>query len=108
MPKPRDNRFTRDHAALLVEYQKAQDSAEHHDRRIANLTSLWVGTAVLMGFVLCALKEGGGSRPLVGTGVACRHRKLPDLYGLEVVRDGADWLFERKRRSERLRMFRLP
>jgi hypothetical protein len=41
--------------ALLVEYQKAQDSAEHHDGRVANVTNLWVGTAVLMGFVLNAL-----------------------------------------------------
>jgi hypothetical protein len=41
--------------AQLVEYQKAQDSAEHHDGRVANVTNLWVGTAVLMGFVLNAL-----------------------------------------------------
>jgi hypothetical protein len=38
---------------LLVEYQKAQDSAEHHDGLVFNTTSLnWVGSAVLMGFVL--------------------------------------------------------
>src|SRR5438093_874597 len=38
---------------LLVEYQKAQDSAEHHDSLVWNITSLnWVGSAVLMGFVL--------------------------------------------------------
>lgn len=44
----------------LVEYQKAQDSAEHHDGLFWTVTSLnWVGSAVLMGFVLGAL----GSHP---------------------------------------------
>jgi hypothetical protein len=42
-------------AVLLVEYQKAQDSAEHHDRIVGNVTSLWLGSAVLMGFVINAL-----------------------------------------------------
>ena len=38
---------------LLVEYQKAQDSAEHHDGLVWNITSLnWIGSAVLMGFVI--------------------------------------------------------
>jgi MFS family permease len=44
--------------AILIEYQKAQDSAEHHDGRVANVTNLWVGTAILMGFVLSALTTG--------------------------------------------------
>jgi hypothetical protein len=56
---PQENRLTAGPDALLVEYQKAQDSAEHHDGRIANVTSLWVGTAVLMGFVLSALTKKG-------------------------------------------------
>jgi hypothetical protein len=47
--------------ALLVEYQKAQDSAEHHDDRVHNVTTLWVGTAVLMGFVLNALTTEGAA-----------------------------------------------
>jgi len=46
---------------LLVEYQKAQDSAEHHDGRVSNVTNLWVGTAVLMGFVLSALTSKHGA-----------------------------------------------
>ena len=42
--------------ASLVEYQKAQDSAEHHDTLVWNITSLnWVGSALLMGFVLNGL-----------------------------------------------------
>jgi len=40
---------------LLVEYQKAQDSAEHHDTSVGNVTSLWLGSAVLIGFVLSVL-----------------------------------------------------
>ena len=44
-----------DREVLLVEYQKAQDSAEHHDVVVGNVTSLWLGSAILMGFVLTAL-----------------------------------------------------
>jgi hypothetical protein len=45
---------------LLVEYQKAQDSAEHHDALVWEVTTLnWIGSAVLMGFVL----SGIGSHP---------------------------------------------
>ena len=40
---------------LLVEYQKAQDSAEHHDQSVGASTSLWLASAVLIGFVLNAL-----------------------------------------------------
>jgi nitrate reductase NapE component len=40
---------------LLVEYGKAQDSAEHHDGLVWTVQSLnWIGSAVLMGFVLGA------------------------------------------------------
>lgn len=39
--------------AWLVEYQAAQDSAQHHDNLVWSITSLnWIGSAVLMGFVL--------------------------------------------------------
>lgn len=38
---------------FLIEYQAAQDSAQHHDNLVWTITSLnWVGSAVLMGFVL--------------------------------------------------------
>ena len=42
---------------LLVEYQKTQDSAEHHDSLVGSVTALWLGSAVLIGFVLSALGE---------------------------------------------------
>jgi hypothetical protein len=42
-------------AVLLVEYQKAQDSAEHHDDYVGAVTSLWLGSAILIGFVLSGL-----------------------------------------------------
>lgn len=39
--------------AYLIEYQKAQDSAQHHDTLVWTIISLnWIGSAVLMGFVL--------------------------------------------------------
>ncbi len=42
--------------AYLVEYQKTQDSAQHHDTLVWSITSLnWVGSALLMGFVLSGL-----------------------------------------------------
>jgi hypothetical protein len=44
-----------DREILLVEYQKAQDSAEHHDNLVGNVTSLWLGSAVFIGFVLSGL-----------------------------------------------------
>ena len=41
---------------LLGEYQMAQDSAQHHDILVWNITSLnWIGSAVLMGFVLSGI-----------------------------------------------------
>jgi hypothetical protein len=52
----RDSATPRD--VLLVEYQKAQDSAEHHDDLVWSITALnWVGSAVLMGFVLSGLTD---------------------------------------------------
>jgi len=47
--------------ALLVEYQKAQDSAEHHDNIVGSVTSLWLGSAVLIGFVLTAIGSKGAA-----------------------------------------------
>lgn len=39
--------------ALLVEYQTAQDSAQHHDNMIWSATSIvWAASLVLLGFVL--------------------------------------------------------
>ena len=36
-----------------IEYQKAQDSAEHHDNLLWTVTSIiWAGNLVLLGFVL--------------------------------------------------------
>jgi hypothetical protein len=46
--------------AALVEYQATQDSAQHHDNLVWTITSLtWVGSAVLMGFVLSGLRDAG-------------------------------------------------
>lgn len=44
-----------DREVLLVEYQKAQDSAEHHDNLVGSVTSLWLGSAIFIGFVLSGL-----------------------------------------------------
>jgi hypothetical protein len=44
-----------DREILLVEYQKAQDSAEHHDNLVGSVTSLWLGSAIFIGFVLSGL-----------------------------------------------------
>ena len=44
-----------DREILLVEYQKAQDSAEHHDNLVGNVTNLWLGSAIFIGFVLSGL-----------------------------------------------------
>jgi hypothetical protein len=44
-----------DRGVLLVEYQKAQDSAEHHDNLVGSVTSLWLGSAIFIGFVLSGL-----------------------------------------------------
>lgn len=46
---------TPEQGILLVEYQKAQDSAEHHDDYVGAVTSLWLGSAILIGFVLNGL-----------------------------------------------------
>lgn len=60
--------------ALLIEYQKAQDSAEHHDNLVWNITALnWIGSAVLMGFVL----SGIGSSPTLSQKIA--------LFSLAIV-----------------------
>jgi hypothetical protein len=62
VPRPADHpptllsiATTPDREILLVEYQKAQDSAEHHDNLVGNVTSLWLGSAIFIGFVLSGL-----------------------------------------------------
>ncbi len=43
---------------LAIEYQKAQDSAEHHDNLLWTVTSIiWAGNLVLLGFVLYSIKN---------------------------------------------------
>jgi hypothetical protein len=52
-----DNDRPGDYAEL--EYQTAQDSAQHHDQLIWTSTSLmWVASLVLLGFVLQGLRDG--------------------------------------------------
>ena len=44
--------------SLLCEYQAAQDSAQHHDALVWNITSiLWASSLVLMGFVVSAIGQ---------------------------------------------------
>ncbi len=50
---------------FLVEYQKAQDSAEHHDSLVWTVTSIiWTGNLVLLGFVLSSLAKPNTQRLL--------------------------------------------
>jgi hypothetical protein len=45
--------LTREEEILLVEYQAAQSSAEHHDTLVWTVTSIiWAGNLVLLGLVL--------------------------------------------------------
>jgi hypothetical protein len=75
---------------LLVEYQKAQDSAEHHDRLVWTVTSLnWVGSAVLMGFVLSAL---GSDRAPSGSYKAA----LIAISGIGIVLSCLVWRWARQ------------
>lgn len=47
-----------DKEALLVEYQAAQESAQHHDNLVWTVTTiLWSATLVLFGFVLGSLDK---------------------------------------------------
>lgn len=46
----------------LVEYQATQDSAQHHDNLVWNVSSFtWAGSAVLMGFVLSGLHDASST-----------------------------------------------
>jgi hypothetical protein len=50
---------------LLVEYQAAQDSAQHHDQLIWSITSiLWASGLVLLGLVISAMDRPGLRIPL--------------------------------------------
>ena len=45
---------------LLVEYQAAQDSAQHHDSLVWSINSVvWAGSLVLLGFILDHATEPG-------------------------------------------------
>jgi hypothetical protein len=57
-------------AALLVEYQTAQESAQHHDTLVWSVTSvMWGGSLVLMGFVLAAPRTPESSTLVTIVGV---------------------------------------
>jgi len=50
----------------LAEYEKAQDSAQHHDMLVWSISSLnWVGSAILMGLVLGGLSSASQCRQKV-------------------------------------------
>jgi hypothetical protein len=54
-----------DRDALLVEYQAAQDSAQHHDNLLYTVTSLmWGASLLLLGFILEKLTDTT-LRPLI-------------------------------------------
>ena len=51
--------------ALLVEYQAAQDSAQHHDNQIWSGTGvIWGSNLILLGFILSNLTQAS-LRPLI-------------------------------------------
>ena len=44
--------------ALLVEYEKAQDSAQHHDGIVWSVISMtWAAEMVLLGFVVSSIEK---------------------------------------------------
>jgi hypothetical protein len=56
--------------ALLVEYQAAQDSAQHHDQLVWSITSiLWASSLILFGLVLTAMGQPGLEWPLTSTAI---------------------------------------
>jgi hypothetical protein len=58
------------HDDLLVEYQAAQDSAQHHDQLVWSITSiLWASSLVLLGLVLTAMRQPGLQVPLTAAGL---------------------------------------
>lgn len=53
MQNQNENRF-------LVEYQAAQDSAQHHDDQIWSATGvIWASNLILLGFILSSLSQPG-------------------------------------------------
>jgi len=65
-----DENVQPDRDSLLVEYQAAQDSAQHHDQLVWNITSiLWASSLILLGLVLTAIGESGLEWPLTCTGL---------------------------------------
>ena len=75
---------------LLVEYQAAQASAEHHDDQVWSVTSLnWVGSAVLMGFVVNG----------IGTHQPTSHRiALSFIAGAGILLSVFVWIWARQGR----------
>lgn len=54
----KDQNAPHDKEVLLVEYQAAQESAQHHDNLVWTVTTIiWGGTLVLFGFVLGGLDK---------------------------------------------------
>lgn len=52
--------------ALLVEYQAAQDSAQHHDNQIWSASSvIWTGNLVLLGLVFSSALASTNPLPLM-------------------------------------------
>ncbi len=68
---------------IAVEYQKAQDSAEHHDSLVWTTTSIiWGASLVLLGFVLQAITPGKES-PLIHIKILMT---LICIFGIMLIR----------------------
>ena len=62
-----ENKINEEH--LLVEYKMAQQSAEHHDNtEWQNVSTIWGGSLVLLGFVLNNLQNRSLKIPII---IAC-------------------------------------
>ena len=79
---------------FLVEYQAAQDSAQHHDNLVWTITSLnWVGSAVLIGFVLGKIDDAS---PLLA-----KYSLLPITF-VGMALTGCVWLWAYQMRGVKL------
>ena len=55
---------------LLIEYEMAQVSAEHHDNIVWQIISvIWGGSLILLGFVIDSLNNPQLKIPIIGVGV---------------------------------------
>jgi hypothetical protein len=69
-------------AALLVEYEAAQNSAQHHDGLVWSTTNvIWAASIVLLGFALDAMKDGFESNWVVNVALLA-------VSGLGIVLNG--------------------